>query len=256
MSSNPVLRVFVTDDEAPARRKLLRFLSQEPDVTVVGEAGNGPDSIAAVGETKPDLLFLDIQMPGIDGFAVVEALEPIFLPRIVFVTAYDEFAIRAIEIHAFGYLLKPFDQARFAKVLADARGQMEKDRKDELPFSLRRLLDEVRTPRQPRLLVEENGRGTLLPLNQIDWAEADRNYIKVHVGSHTYTVRGTIESMERKLDPEQFLRVNRSALLRIDFVRELRKWSHGEYQVLLQSGHTLMWTRRYLDKQSKIFCGL
>jgi two-component system, LytTR family, response regulator len=256
MSSDPKLRVFVTDDEAPARRKLLRFLSEEPEIIVVGEAGNAAESIAAVRETKPDLLFLDIQMPGMDGFAVVEALESIFLPRIVFVTAYDEFAIRAIEIHAFGYLLKPFDQSRFAKVLDDARSQIEKDRKGELQFSLGRLLDEVRTPRQPRLLVEENGRGTLLALNQIDWAEADRNYIKLHVGSHTYTVRGTIESMERKLDPEQFLRINRSSLLRIDFVRELRKWSHGEYQVLLQSGQTLMWTRRYLDKQAKVLCRL
>ena len=256
MSSDSRLRVVVTDDEAPARRKLLRFLSQEPDVTVVAEAGNGQESIAAVAETKPDLLFLDIQMPGMDGFAVVEALEPIFLPRIVFVTAYDEFAIRAIEIHAFGYLLKPFDQARFGKVLTDARSQIEKDRTGELQFSMRRLLDEVRNPRQPRLLVEENGRGTLLALNQIDWAEADRNYIKLHVGSRTYTVRGTIEDMERKLDREQFLRINRSSLLRIDFVRELRKWSHGEYQVLLQSGQTLMWTRRYVDKQSKFFSGL
>jgi two-component system LytT family response regulator len=153
MSPDSRLRVVVTDDEAPARRKLLRFLSQEPDVAVVGEAGNGQESIAAVGETKPDLLFLDIQMPGMDGFAVVEALEPIFLPRIVFVTAYDEFAIRAIEIHAFGYLLKPFDQARFEKVLADARSQIQKDRDGELQLSLHRLLEEVRTPRQPRILV-------------------------------------------------------------------------------------------------------
>ena len=256
MSPDPKLRVFVTDDEAPARRKLLRFLSQEPDVEVVGEADNGPESVAAVSETKPDLLFLDIQMPGMDGFGVVEALESIFLPRIIFVTAYDEFAIRAIEIHAFGYLLKPFDQARFGKILADVRSQIERDRTGELQFALRRLLEEVRTPRQPRLLVEENGRGTLLALNQIDWAEADRNYVKLHVGSHTYTVRGTIEEMERKLDREQFLRINRSSLLRIDFVRELRKWSHGEYQVLLQSGQTLMWTRRYVDKQSKFLSGL
>jgi two-component system, LytTR family, response regulator len=256
VSPDPKLRVFVTDDEAPSRRKLLRFLSQEPDVEVVGEADNGPESVAAVSETKPDLLFLDIQMPGMDGFGVVEALESIFLPRIIFVTAYDEFAIRAIEIHAFGYLLKPFDQARFGKILADVRSQIERDRTGELQFALRRLLEEVRTPRQPRLLVEENGRGTLLALNQIDWAEADRNYVKLHVGSHTYTVRGTIEEMERKLDREQFLRINRSSLLRIDFVRELRKWSHGEYQVLLQSGQTLMWTRRYVDKQSKFLSGL
>jgi two-component system LytT family response regulator len=115
------LRVFVTDDEAPARKKLLRFLAQEPDIVVAGEAGNGPETIAAVAKTKPGLLFLDIQMAGMDGFAVVEALEKIFLPRIVFVTAHDEYAIRALEIHAFGYLLKPFDQARFSKVLADAK---------------------------------------------------------------------------------------------------------------------------------------
>ena len=140
--------------------------------------------------------------------------------------------------------------------MADARKQIEKDRDGELQSGLRRLLDEVRTPRQPRLLVEENGRGTLLALNQIDWAEADRNYVKLHVGSHTYTVRGTIENIERKLDREQFLRINRSSLLRMDFVRELRKWSHGEYQVLLQSGQTLMWTRRYVDKQSKFLCRL
>lgn len=117
MSSDSTLRVVVTDDEAPARKKLLRFLSQEPDVAVVAEAANGPESIAAVSETKPDLLFLDIQMPGMDGFAVAEALDAIFLPKIVFVTAYDEFAIRAIEIHAFGYLLKPFDQAHFGESL-------------------------------------------------------------------------------------------------------------------------------------------
>jgi two-component system LytT family response regulator len=207
MSSGSRLKVVVTDDEAPARRKLLRFLSQEPDVTVVGEAGNGSESIAAVAETKPDLLFLDIQMPGMDGFAVVEALEPIFLPRIVFVTACDEFAIRAIEIHAFGYLLKPFDQQRFGKVLADARSRIQKDRAGELQFSLRRLVEEVRTPRQPRLLVEENGRGTLLALNQIDWAEADRNYVKLHVGSHTYTVRGTTEIGSGTVPKDQSLLV-------------------------------------------------
>ena len=252
MSSTPVLRVFVTDDEAPARRKLLRFLREEPEAVVVGEASNGPDTVVAVQETKPDLLFLDIQMIGMDGFEVVAALETVFLPRIVFVTAHDEYAVRALDIHAFGYLLKPFDQARFAKVLLDAR----RVQTAESLNGLRQLLQEVRPLRQPRLLVEENGRGTLLALNQIDWVESDRNYLKLYVGNQTYTVRGTIESIEGKLDPEHFLRINRKSLVRIDFIRELQKWSHGEYQVTLKSGQTLMWTRRYVDRQSTLLCKL
>ncbi len=256
MSSNPAVRVFVTDDEAPARRKLLRFLAEEPGVIVVGEAGNGPDTIAGVQETHPDLLFLDIQMPGMDGFGVVDALESIFLPRIIFVTAHDEHAIRALQIHAFDYLLKPFDQLRFSKAVADARHEHQKERWAALRIDLRGLLEEVRPQRQSRLLVEENGRGTLLALNQIDWAEADRNYVKLHINGHTYTVRGTIESIEEKVDSGQFLRLNRSSLVRIDFICELQKWTHGEYQVILQSGQKLMWTRRYLDRHPELLCKL
>src|ERR1700722_2966132 len=251
MSSTSVLRVFVTDDEAPARRKLLRFLTEEPGVVIVGETSNGPDTISGVRNTQPDLLFLDIQMPGMDGFGVVEALGAT-VPRIIFVTAHDEYALRALEIHAFDYLLKPFDQARFTRVLADARREAEKGRRNELQVSLRQLLEEVQSPRNPRLLVEENGRGILITLNLIDWAEADRNYLKLHIGTHTYTVRGTIEGIEKKLDSERFLRINRSSLIRIDFICELQKWTHGEYRVILQSGHILMWTRRYLDRHSEL----
>ena len=251
MSSKSLLRVFVTDDEAPARRKLLRFLSVDPGVVIVGETSNGPDTIAGVRETQPNVLFLDIQMPGMDGFGVVDALGD-DVPRIVFVTAYDEYALRALEIHAFDYLLKPFDQARFSRVLADARREAEKVRNSELQVSLRQLLEEVQPPRNPRFLVEENGRGIFIALNLIDWAEADRNYLKLHIGAHTYTVRGTIEGIEQKLGSEEFLRINRSSLIRIDFIRELQKWTHGEYRIIMQSGHTLMWTRRYLDRHSEL----
>jgi two-component system, LytTR family, response regulator len=251
MSSVSALRVFVTDDEAPARKKLLRFLAAEPDIVVVGEAGNGPDAVSGVRETQPDLLFLDIQMPGMDGFGVVDALGD-ESPRIIFVTAHDEYALRALEIHAFDYLLKPFDQPRFSKVLADARRETAKGRQTELRAGLQNLLQEVQSPRNPRLLVEENGRGVLIALNLIDWAEADRNYINLHLGTRTYTVRGTIEGIEKKLDREQFLRINRSSLIRIDFIRELQKWTHGEYRIILQSGQTLMWTRRYLDRNPEL----
>jgi two-component system LytT family response regulator len=245
------LRVFVTDDEAPARRKLLRFLAEEPGVVIAGETSNGPDTVAAIRNTRPDVLFLDIQMPGMDGFGVIDALGDI-VPRIIFVTAHDEYALRALEIHAFDYLLKPFDRARFSKVLADVRRQAEKGRQPELQPNLRQLLEEVQSQRNPRLLVEENGRGILIALHQIDWVEADRNYLKLHIGAHTYTVRGTIEGIENRLDSERFLRINRSSLIRIDCIRELQKWTHGEYRIIMQSGQMLMWTRRYLDRHSEL----
>src|SRR6202021_2007090 len=146
MSSPSPLRVFVTDDEAPARRKLLRFLAEEPGVVIAGETSNGPETIAGVQDTRPDLLFLDIQMPGMDGFGVVDALGD-SVPRIIFVTAHDEYALRALEIHAFDYLLKPFDQARFCKVMVDARREAEKGRKSELQAGLRQFLGEVQSSR-------------------------------------------------------------------------------------------------------------
>lgn len=254
MNSPAKLKVFVVDDEAPARRKIVRFLSKDPDVELLGEAGNGAAAVPAIRKAQPDLLFIDVQMPGMDGFDVVRALEPGPMPRIVFVTAHDEYAIRAFDVHAFGYLLKPFDQARFEKVLAAAKEHLTKDQEREVNASLRRLLAEVQRKQQPaaRLLVQQKDRAFFLPLEEIDWAEAQRNYLNLHVGDQTYTVRGTIESLEEKLDSAHFLRLNRSCVVRIDFIRELQNWFHGEYKVVLRSGETLTWTRRYVGKHPEI----
>jgi len=246
--------VFVVDDEAPARRKILRLLAQEPGISIVGEAGNGPDAVAGIHHTRPDLLFIDVQMPGMNGFEVIHALGVEIQPRIVFVTAHDEYAIQAFEVHAFGYLLKPFDQERFSRVLASARRQAVKDNKSDRMAELQELLNRLqhRSTPQPKLLVQQNDRGFLLALNTVDWVESDRNYLKIHVGNQMYDVRGTIESLEEKLDRDLFLRLNRSCLVRIDFIRELQKWSHGEYRVILQSGNALTWTRRYLDHHPEL----
>ena len=254
MSETPMLRVFVVDDEAPARRKILRFLAQEPDVSGVGEAGTGPDAVAGIRQTGPDLLFLDVQMPGMDGFEVVRALASSIVPRIIFVTAHDNYAIQAFEVHAFGYLLKPFDQERFSKVLEGARRQPLKDTKSDRIAELQELLNHYqhRLPPQPKLLVHQNDRGFLLALNTVDWVDSDRNYLNLHVGNQVYCVRGTIESLAEKLDRDLFLRLNRSCLVRIDFIRELQKWSHGEYRVVLLTGKTLTWTRRYLDNHPEL----
>jgi two-component system LytT family response regulator len=244
------LRVFVTDDEAPARKKIVRFLAQDPDVSVVGEASNGPDAVRGIQQSHPDLLFLDVQMPKMDGFDT--------LPRIVFVTAHDEYAIQAFEVHAFGYLLKPFDQLRFNKVLTEARQHILKDLKSTVDANLQQLLNQLqgRAQPQPKLLVQQNDRGFLLSLNKVDWAESERNYLNLHVGDQTYTVRGTLESLEKNLDGSQFLRLNRSCLVRIDFIRELQNWSHGEYRAVLLSGKTLLWTRRFLDRHPELLRSL
>lgn len=248
------LRVFVVDDEAPARRKILRFLSRDPEVTLVGEAATGAEAVQRIQQTRPDLIFLDVQMPGMDGFEVIRALEPGPMPSIVFVTAHDQYAIQAFDVHAFGYLLKPFDETRFAKVLSDAKKHLSLEDKSELAAGLKRLLEEVQRAQQrpARLLIQQDGRAFFLAAEKIDWAEADRNYLKLYSSAQTYSLRGTMESLEEKLDPAHFLRLNRSCLVRIDFIRELQPWFHGEYKVILQSGITLTWTRRYLDRHPEL----
>jgi len=255
VNSSGKLRVFVLDDEAPARRKIIRFLGRDPEVELAGEAANGAEAVPAIQLARPDLLFIDVQMPGMDGFEVLGALAPQAMPRVVFVTAHDEYAMQALDVHAFGYLLKPFDQARFAKVLADAKQHRSREQESEVTLNLRHLLAEVQHRRQPpgRLLVPQKDRAFFLPLEKIDWAESQRNYLNLHVGVQTYTIRGTIDSLEEKLDRRQFLRLNRACLVRIDFIRELQNWFHGEYKVVLQSGQTVTWTRRYLGRHPEIF---
>jgi two-component system LytT family response regulator len=245
------LRVFVVDDEPPARRKLLRFLAGDEDVEFVGEAANGREAVEAIGRTRPDLLLLDVQMPDFDGFEVVKQLQPP-LPRIVFVTAFDQYAIQAFDVHAFGYLLKPFDQPRFQKVLNDAKQHARVF--DDSAERIRKLLEDVERSRRgsARLLVEQGERAFFVSPDEIDWIESERNYVLLHAGDKTYTIRGTMDAMEERLGYDAFVRINRSAIVRLDAVRELQKWFHGEYKVILKSGATLTWTRRYLGRQAEL----
>jgi two-component system LytT family response regulator len=244
--------VVVVDDEAPARRKVLRFLKDHADASVVGEAATGHEAIEVIRSTSPDLVFLDVQLPDMDGFDVLRELEGNPMPRIVFATAYDQYAIQAFDVHAFGYLLKPFDRQRFDKVLHDAKQHMgERDAEAE---QIRRLLGEFERRRQGpgRLLVEQGERAFFLSPGDIDWIESDRNYVVLHSREQSYTVRTTMDALEQKLDKDTFVRLNRSALVRVDFIKELQKWFHGEYKVILKNGGTLTWTRRYLDRHSEL----
>jgi two-component system LytT family response regulator len=253
------IRVVIVDDENPARRKIIRFLAAEEDFEITGEATTGPEAVRLIEAQLPDLVFLDVQMPGLDGFSVIASLNIQTLPQVVFVTAYDHFALKAFEVHALDYLLKPFDQPRFKKVLDHVRRQLQRDeRTGDLAEKLNRLLEELNDrPRYAeRLLIDIDEKAFLLPVQKIDWIEAARNYVNLHVGRESYLLRGTIEGLCQKLDPSKFLRVNRSQIINIDRIRELQPWFHGEYRIILTDGTELSWSRRYLDRSSNLFLKL
>jgi two-component system, LytTR family, response regulator len=253
MISLSTLQVLVVDDEAPARRKILRLLREERDVEVVAEAGGAESAIAAIGKYRPDLMFLDVQMPGMDGFGVVQAIPADVMPRVVFVTAHDEYALRAFEVHAFDYLLKPFGEERFRTVLRRAR-ELNAQSKDRFGARIQDLLRQLEHERSfpDRLLVHENERAHFVPIREISWIEADRNYLILHCGAKSHTLRGTLESIASSLDPKVFVRINRGSLVRLDAVRELVRWFHGEYKVILKDATELRWSRRYVKQRPEL----
>ena len=246
-----VIKILIVDDEPLARRFIRRMLEREDGVEIVGECGDGRAAVAAVGERPPDLVFLDVQMPEMDGFAVLEELGPARRPLVVFTTAYEQYAVRAFEAHALDYLLKPFDEARFARSLAHARERLRGRRGgDEERQQVDALLDHVR--RRPahleRLMVRAGARIVFLKVDAIDWVEADDKYVHLHAGPVSHMVRQTISSMEEQLDPEKFLRIHRSAIVNVARIRELRPLFSGEYDVILEGGTALTLSRNYKDR--------
>jgi two-component system LytT family response regulator len=245
------LRVLIVDDEPLARERIRTLLAGEPDVSVAGECAGGEEALRTVRVERPDLVFLDVQMPGLDGFETVARLGELCgaaMPAVIFVTAYDKHAVRAFEVHALDYLLKPFDRARFAGALARARSHIGRKAPAGPPDDrIARLVAEregvARRPR--RLVIHDGGRIIFLPVSEIDWLEAAGNYVRIHAGSESYLHRETLRSLEARLDPEQFLRIGRSAIVRIDQVRELRPWFHGAFVVCLRDGTELQSSRGF-----------
>ncbi len=247
------MRTLLVDDEPLARQRLRTLLQRESDVDVVAECGDGEQAVAAIAEHRPDLVFLDVQMPLLDGFDVLESLEPEERPVVVFVTAYDQYALRAFEVHALDYLLKPFDRDRFQKTMQRVRAELQRGNRGADP-RLTSLLEEVKT-RKPaeRLLIKSSGRVYFLRVEDIDWIEAAGNYARLHAGSEMHLLRETMNGLETRLDAQKFLRIHRSTIVNIERIKELHPWFHGDYQVVLHDGTELTLSRSYRPKLQELF---
>jgi len=241
------IRILIVDDESVARRRIRRLLAAEHDAAVIGECGDGDSAIAAIAAERPDLVFLDVQMPERDGFAVLQAIPPPALPAILFVTAYDRYALRAFDVHAIDFLLKPFTRERFRIAVARARERLaRRDRDAGLAALAASLRDRQRY--LTRLPVRTGSRIVLVDLATVDWLEAADNYVRLHVQTREYLVRETLSSLEAQLDPDRFARIHRSAIVQIDRIVELHPATHGDFDVLLRDGSRLTLSRRWRDR--------
>jgi two-component system, LytTR family, response regulator len=241
------LRVVIVDDEAPARDKLRRYLASYEDVRVAGEASNGRDALMLITREHPDVVLLDISMPDMDGFAVLQALGEPLPAEIVFVTAHDDRALQAFEVHAFDYLLKPVSPVRFDRLMQRLRERLIP--KPDLGSRIDNLLEALPAPAHylEHILVQSDDDAQLVRIDRISRIESSRNYLDVYVEGRSYRLRGTLENMLSRLNPVRFARINRSALVRLDAIRDMQPWPDGEYRLLLDDGARVTWTRRYLE---------
>jgi two-component system, LytTR family, response regulator len=247
-----MIRVLVVDDQPIARERIVSLLADESDIEVVATAGSGPEAVDAVQRLKPDLVFLDMQMPELDGFGVIETIGADRMPPTVFVTAYDQYSIRAFEVHALDYLLKPFGRIRFQKALARARLQLDRNRSGELAERLLALVDQLRGPDAgkravERVMVRAGGRVAFVDVDHIDWVEAEGNYARLHVGQDTYLQRETMVSLLARLGEDDFFRIHRSRIVNVSRIRELKLAAGGDYDVILRTGVRLGLSRLYKD---------
>jgi two-component system LytT family response regulator len=240
-------RALIVDDEPLARQRIRQMLQPESDVEVIQECANGIEAVEAIEAHRPNLVFLDIQMPELDGFGVLEAVGPEHMPATIFITAYDQYAVHAFEVNAVDYLLKPFDKERFQKTLQRVREGKAVHAQEGDGKRMEDLLTEVRKdqPYLERILVRVGDRQALVKVSQVQWVEAEDNYVRLHVEGGSHLLRQTMNAMSQKLDPHQFRRIHRSAIVNLDYIKELQPWSSGDYLVVMRDGTRLTLSRTY-----------
>lgn len=249
------IRTLIVDDEALARDRIRMLLADTGDVEVIGECADGESAVKAILELHPDLVFLDIQMPGLNGLGVVERVGTGRMPTTVFATAFDDYAIQAFEAHAADYLLKPFDEDRFRQTLDRVRERLAAARSSEVITRLDLLLRNLSGRRQflERFIVRTGARITIVAATEVDWIESDKNYARLHSGKQSHLIRETLSRLEEMLDPTDFVRVHRSAIVRIDRVRQLESIFQGEYAIILRDGTRVVSTRSYRERLEASF---
>lgn len=236
------IRALVVDDEPLSRERIRMLLATHPEIDVIGECSDGRAAVAAIGAQAPDLVFLDIQMPELDGFEVLQALGATRVPAVIFVTAYDAYAIRAFEVNAVDYLLKPVDPARFAAAL----DRVLRARPDEVVERVLSVVESIKRPRYRTRFVVRDARGAFfLPVEAITWLEAADNYVRLHADDASYLLRDTLKNIEASLDPERFVRVHRSAMVNLEKIARVEPWTRGEYAIVLRNGTRLTSSRAY-----------
>jgi two-component system LytT family response regulator len=249
------IRALIVDDEPLARERIRRFLARESDIELVGECSDGREAVESIRRLRPDLVFLDIQIPERDGFGVLEEIGAEELPSVIFVTAYDRYAIKAFDFHALDYLLKPYTGERFRRSVERAREQLQRSKGGHIDERLISLLEHLKAEQKylERLMVKTAGRVFFLRTDEIDWIEAEGNYVRLHVGREAHLLRETMNRLASRLDPEKFLRIHRSTLVHIERIKELQPMFGGEYTVVLRDGTQLTLSRSHRDKLLELF---
>jgi two-component system LytT family response regulator len=248
------IRALIVDDEPLARERMRSLLSEEPDVEVVGEAADGIKAVLAIEEQKPDVVFLDVEIPNMDGFHILQSVGSDRIPAIVFVTAHDQYALRAFDVRAVDYVLKPFGRERLQKALERAKAQISREKSSDLSGQLVALIEEMRPAQRylKRIMVKSAGRMFFLRVSEMDWIEAAGNYVRLHVGADSHLLRETMNGIEGTLDPEKFLRIHRSTIVNIERIKELQPWFHGDYVVILRDDRQLMMSASYREKLDEL----
>lgn len=238
-------RILIVDDEKPARTKTARFVQTHCPNAVISEADNGSKAVELILKTGPDLVFLDIQMPGMTGFEVIRKIDPNRLPPVIFVTAFDEYAVKAFDVNAVDYLLKPFDYQRFQKAFDKAMANREKA--DHVQTSIEKLIRQIHEKKSyiNRITIKQDERIRFVDTADVMYIQAQGKYLDIHTPDQTFVIRNTLKSMENQLDPHLFYRIHRSFIVNIRYIKELQKWFHGDYHVLLTDGTQLKLSRRY-----------